>query len=221
MNNSHMFALTYNFEHGKQIDYGKAETLILEALNRIVASINSFDATIWIAFGSMLAAFIAASEAFRSRRISSRMYDIAVREKLRTETPLDVYLVDSLILHIPREQRRVYVFELMITNKSAAPNSIKQLSVSLDYDQQKRPTSNIAIQHDPVALDSSPTDQVGSALSVPRLIAAGEAISGTALFPVANAILEHGSIEMYTVKVLDAHDRTAERQAILLKETDG
>ena len=192
----------------------------MELLDRIIASINNLDATNWIAFGSMLAAFIAASEALRSRRISSRMYDIAVREKLRTETPLDVYLVDSRILDVPREQRRVYVFELLITNKSAAPNSIKQLSLSLDYDQQKRPTSNLAIQHDPMALDAFPNGQVVNAFSVPRLIADGEAISGTALFPVANAILELGPIEMYTVKLFDAHDRPAECQAILLRETE-
>ena len=168
----------------------------------------------------MLVAFIATSEAFRSRRLSSRMYDIAVREKLRIETPLDVYLVDARIVHVPREQRRVYVFELLITNKSAAPNSIKQLSLSLDYDQQNRPKSNLAIQHDRKALDASPAGQAGDALSVPRIIAAGEAISGTALFPVVNVILEHGPIEMYTVQLLDAHDRAAECQAILLKEIE-
>ncbi len=189
-------------------------------LDHIVAIINDLDATDWIAIASMLTAVLATSEAFRSRRISSRMYDIAVREKLRTETPLDVYLADSRILHVPREQRRVYVFELLITNKSAAPNSIKQLSLSLDYDQQNRPASNLAIQHDPKALDTSPTGQVGNALSVPRLIAPGEAISGTALFPVADVILEHGPVEMYTVQLFDAHDRAAECQAILLKETE-
>lgn len=198
----------------------KAGPLVLEVFNRVIASINDFDAINWIAFGSMLAAFIAATEAFRSRRISSRMYDIAVREKFRTETPLDVYLVDSLILHSPKEQSRVYVFKLLITNKSAAPNSIKQLFLSLDYDQQNQPASILAIQHDPEALDPSTAGQVGNALTIPRPIAAGEAISGTALFPVAGGILERGSIDMYTVRLLDAHDRAAECQAILLRETE-
>ena len=193
---------------------------MLDLLDRILLSINNLDATNWIAIGSMMAAFIAAREALRSRRISSRMYDIAVREKLRTETPLDVYLVDSRILHFPKEQCRVYVFKLLITNKSAAPNSIKQLSLSLDYEQQKRPTSNLSIQHDLMALDALSRGQVVDAFSVPRLIAAGEAISGTALFPVGNAISELGPIEMYTVKIFDAHDRIAECQAILLRETE-
>lgn len=220
MNVPHVTALIYNVERGRQTEYSEAEVLILELFNRLIASINNLDAITWIAFGSMLAAFIAASEAIRSRRISSRMYDIAVHEKLRTETPLDVYLVDSRILHVPNEQRRVYVFEVLITNKSAAPNSIKKLSLSLEYDRQKRPPSNLTIQHDSIALDSAPTGQVSNALSVPKLIAPGEAISGTALFPVANVILEHGLVDMYTVMVLDAHDRAAECQAILLKETD-
>ena len=168
----------------------------------------------------MLVAFFAAVEARRSRRIASRMYDIAIHEKFRTETPLDVYLAEALILHVPEKNGRVYVFKLLITNSSAAPNSIKQLLLSFDYDQGNQPASNLAIQHDPNALDPSTTGQVGNALSVPIPIAAGEAIAGTALFPVASAILERGPIEMYTVRLLDAHDRAAECQAILLKEAE-
>ena len=185
-----------------------------------MASANDLDATVWIALGSMVAAFVAAGEAVRSRRISSRMYDIAVREQLRTETPLEVYLADSRLLHVTGEQRRVYVFELLITNKSAAPNSIKQLSLALTYDQQSRPASNLAVQHDPDALKGSPKPQVGDVLSVPRPIGAGEAISGIALFPVADTILDGAPIEMYTVELLDAHERAAECQAILMRELD-
>ena len=148
------------------------------------------------------------------------MYDIAIREKLRTETPLDVYLVDSHILHIRNDQHRIYVFKLLVTNKSAAPNSIKQLSLFLDFTQEKQPSSNLAVEHDYKAHDAIPNIKWEDTLSVPRPIAAGEAISGIALFPVSNVIFERGLIEMYTIRILDAYDRAAERQVSLLKETE-
>ena len=185
----------------------------------VTASVSDLDATDWVAFGAMLAAFVAAWEAVRSRRLSSRMYDITVREQLRRETPLEVYLVDAQIFHVLCEQRRVYVFELVITNKSVAANSIKQLSLSLGYAQDNRPPSNLAIEHDPNALDKA-VPQVGSVLYVPRGVASGEAVSGTAVFPVADRILEGEPIEMYTVQLLDTYDRAAECQAMLLRETE-
>ena len=110
--------------------------------NHVMVIVNDLDATVWIALGSMLAAFIAASEAVRNRLISSRMYDIAVREQLRTETPLDVYLADARILHVPGEQRRVYAFELLITNKSAA----RQLYQAVVARPHVRPTERSCIE---------------------------------------------------------------------------
>ena len=182
-------------------------------------AISAADATTWIAFGAMLAAFFAAGEAFRNRRLSSRMYDIAVREQGRTETPLEVYLADSRILHVPAERRRVYVFELVITNKSALANSIKQLSLSLEYEQDKRPESSLTIQHRPAAFDQ-PVAELHSVFVVPRGIAAGEAVSGTALFSIADNMLDNDTIEMYTVEVVDAHDRAAQCEAVLLRERE-
>ena len=147
------------------------------------------------------------------------MYEIAIREQRRTETPVEVYLADSRILHVPAQQRRVYVFELVITSKSALANSIKQLSLSMDYEQDKRPASSLAIQHSAAALDES-VAEVHSVFAVPRAIAAGEAVSGTALFSIADNILDNDTIEMYTVEVVDVHDRAARCQAVLLRERE-
>ena len=136
----------------------------MEVFDRAIASIIDFGAINWIAVCSVLAAFFAAVEARRNRRIASRMYDIAVHEKFRTETPLDVYLACALIPHVPKKNGRFHVFKLLITNSSVAPNSIKQLLLTFDYDQGNQPTSSLAIQHDPNALDPSTTGQVGNAL---------------------------------------------------------
>ena len=166
----------------------------------------------------MLAAWIAAWQAIRSTRLSHRMYSLSITEQRRTEPAVEVYLADSQFVHLPNEQRRIYVFHLLITNKSLAANSIKQVTLSLEYGERGQPLSNVAVPH-----DSNAASRVGvgapEVLRVPSPIAGGETISGAAVFNIANALLGNGAVESYTVTVLDAHDRQAHCHAILLRET--
>ena len=148
-----------------------------------------------------------------------RMYTLAVTEQQRTEPAIDIYLVDSFFVQRATQQRRVYVSRLVITNRSIAANSIKQILLAVDYGRRGHPPSNVAIPHDSGA--ASAVD-LGSAevLRVPTPIAAGESISGTALFPMANSLLQDNSVNSHTVIVIDAHDREARREAIVLREME-
>lgn len=181
--------------------------------------IRAMGASEWIALGTMIAACIAAWQAIRSTRLSDRMYSLLISEHRRTEPAVEVYLVDSRILHLTNGQRRVYVFHLLITNKSMAANSIKEVRFSLKHGQQDQPSSNIVIPH-----DSKSASMVGieatEIIRVPSPIAAGETVLGAVAFPIADALLENDSVEGYIVTVLDAHDREAHCQAILLREKE-
>lgn len=172
----------------------------------------------WIALGTMIAACIAAWQAIRSTRLSGRMYSLLISEQRRTEPAVEVYLVDSRFLHLSNGQRRVYVFHLLITNKSMAANSIKDVRLSLKHGQRGQPSSNIVIPHDSKAAS---TIDIGATeiLRVPNPIAAGETISGVVAFSIADALLGNGLVEAYIVTVLDAHDRESHCQAIFLRET--
>ena len=199
-----------------------ADSLIQSAamtIQRVTAAISGMGTSEWIAFGSMLAAWIAAWYAFRSTRLSGRMYSLSVAEQRRTEPAIEVYLADCHIVHLPSEQRRVYVFYLLITNKSLTANSIKEIKLSLEYGHRDQPPSNVAIPHDST---TASTVDAGSTeiLRVPSPIAAGESIAGAAIFPIANAILGNSAVGPYTVTVLDAHDREAFCSAFVLKEKD-
>ena len=193
--------------------------LVAESAAHATEAFRDMGTSEWIAFGSMLAAWIATWQAIRSTRLSGRMYSLSVAEQRRTEPAVDVYLADSQIQHHPSEQRRIYVFHLLITNSSLSANSIKQISLSVEFRAQDRPPSNVSVPHDTAAADAAGVS-LDEILRVPSPIAAGDSISGAAVFPFANALLGSSSVESYTVTVSDAHDREVHCQAILLEETD-
>ena len=181
------------------------------------ATIGGMDFSDWIALGSLLVACISALTAIQSIRFSRRMYSLAVAEQQRTESALELYLADSLVVHRAKDKRRIYMFSLVITNSSLAANSIKEVRLSLEYSQPHRPPSNMVVRHDSNVAGSVDLGEA-KVLRIPGPIAAGGTVSGVAVFPVANANFRGGAVESYTIIVLDAHDRQASCQPIFLKE---
>ena len=187
-------------------------------LERIKCFVFQIELPEWIAIVAAVAACSAAWDAARSRRLLARSHALAVAAHDRNEPDLDVYLSDSSVFPMPSEQRRVYVFRLVIANKSLAVNSIKQLTLFLESGQADAPAPNVLCPHDSSVfglIGVPPTD----VFTVPRLLAPGEAISGVALFPIADSLLDYCAVESHTVMVTDAHDQQVHCQAILLKES--
>ena len=189
------------------------------AILRITKAIGGMGTSEWIAFGSMVAASIAAWHAIRSTQLSRRMYSLSVAEQRRTESALEVYLADCRILHLPSEQRRIYLFDLLISNRSIADNSIKEIKLSLNYAHRDKPPSNVVVPHDSNSADTTRANST-ELLRIPCPIAAGNSISGAAVFPISNALLGSNEVESYNLTVLDAHDQEASCQPILLMETE-
>ena len=55
-------------------------------------------------------------------------------------------------------------------------------------------------------------------IRVPRSIAAGDTISGAALFPIDAGLIGDGVVKSHILTVSDAHDRQVQCHAILLWE---
>ena len=144
-----------------------------EVTTDVAEAFNDMGASEWIAFGSMLAAWIATSQAIRSARLSGRMYSLSVAEQRRTEPAVAVYLADSQIQHHPSEQRRICVFRLLITNSSLSANSIKRIALAVEFRADDQPPFNVAIPHDGTAADAASVS-VDEVLRVPSPIAAGD-----------------------------------------------
>ena len=145
------------------------------------------------------------------------MYSLAIEAERRKEPAVEVYLVDSGILNPPGEERRIYVFQLLITNKSLSANSIKQIELALEYGPQGQPPSNVMIPHDSSAAMAANMEAT-EVICVPCSIAAAATIAGAALFPIATDLIGDGVVESHVVTVTDAHDRGVECHAILLRE---
>ena len=197
-----------------------ADSLFLSAaqpFQRMMTAIGGMGVSEWVAVGSMLAAWVAAWQAFRSTRMARRMYSLSVEAERRKESAVEVYLADSLILNPAGEEHRIYVFQLLIANKSLSSNSIKRIELALAYGQQGQPPSNVVIPHDASAAMAASMEAT-EVIRVPCSIVAGATMAGAALFPVATGLIGDGVVESHIVTVTDAHDRDVECHAILLRE---
>ena len=200
--------------------FSVADSLFLSAaqpFQRMMTAIGGMGVSEWVAVGSMLAAWVAAWQAFRSTRMARRMYSLSVEAERRKESAVEVYLADSRILNPPGEEHRIYVFQLLIANKSLSANSIKRIELALAYGQQGQPPSNVVFPHDASAAMAASMEAT-EVIRVPCSIAAGATMAGAALFPVATGLIGDGVVESHIVTVTDAHDRDVECHAILLRE---
>ena len=163
-----------------------------------------------------LAAVVAAWAGIRRFRVAHRTYSLSVEAERRKEPAVEVYLHDSRILNLPGEERRIYLFHLVITNTSRTANSIKRIELALEYGRRGEPPSNIVIPHDSNAAMAA--DMEAEVLRVPCSVAAGATIRGAALFPIATGLIGDGVVESHIVTVTDAHDRGVQCQAIMMWE---
>ena len=89
-----------------------------QPFQRMMSAIGGMEGSDWVAVGSMLAAWVAAWQATRMNR---RMYALSVEAERRKEPAVEVYPADYRMLNPPNDERRIYVFRLLITNKSYLP----------------------------------------------------------------------------------------------------
>ncbi len=164
-----------------------------------------------------LAAVVGVSLGIRRFRLARRAYALSVEAERRKGPAVEVYLADYRMLNPSCEERRIYVFHLLITNKSLTANSIKRIELMLEYGQQGQPPSNVVIPHDSSAAIAASMEAT-EVIRVPRSIAAGATISGAALFPFDTELIGDGMVKSHILTVTDAHDRDIQRQAILLWE---
>lgn len=167
-----------------------------------------------VAICSMLAAWVAAREAIRSRRLMARMQQ-------QSEQAIDIYSANHYVARSPKDAvHRFYVFHLLITNSSTVNNSIKAMELSLAFSQDKGPRPNIVCPHNldsARCLEGLDSQQI---FRVPRSIGAGDTISGIAVFAVATSLIHGRRTESCTVTVTDAHDREVRYESLILRELD-
>lgn len=127
--------------------------------------------TNWVAIVAALAAWVAAWQAFRSAKTARRAYQLVLEQEKRLRPSLELYLVEAHIRRIKQLGIRIYVFRIMVTNKSDAVNYLKELRLFIEHDRKLGPLSNVAIPHEPDLVEYLP-QYSGDPLYIPCQIAA-------------------------------------------------
>lgn len=171
----------------------------------------------WIAVVAAIAAWVAAWQAIRSSRMAKRAYNLSLEQERRLLPSLEIYLVDAYIRRLQSLKLRLYVFQIMITNKSYAGNSLRDLQLVILHGQGSESLSNVMIPHKS-DLVTHLSDATQDPLQIPSPIAAHAIVGGLALFGVPDDLLRESRIESYNIKVVDSYGHETQLEAILLQE---
>ena len=102
---------------------------------------------------STVAACFAVLYAARSSKLAKQAYSLALEQDQRNRPSLELYLVNSYIKRIENADERIFVFRLMITNKSASINSIKDIQFQIEHYRKEGPISNVHFTHNASLID--------------------------------------------------------------------
>jgi hypothetical protein len=165
---------------------------------------------------SALAACFAALYTARSSKLAKEAYRLALKQDQRNRPSLELYLVNSYIKCIENTDERLFVFRLLITNKSASRNSIKSIQLLIEHQRREGPTSNVTIPHNSELITTIHENE--DPFQIPFIVENYSAIGGLAIFKVPNEVVRGSSVETYLVRIADNEDNETELEAILLTE---
>jgi hypothetical protein len=175
---------------------------------------------IWVALASAIIAGASLWNAILARRIAKGSYQLAVESRNRTTPSLELYIDDGYIRRLQNPARRVFVFRVVVTNRSDAPNSLKLIRLMIEHRRGEGPFSQLE-----VASDATCAEALGFSgnelLQVPLPIAQRAVVAGTILFPVVQELLAETRIEAYTVSLIDTFQKESAREVLLLTERPG
>jgi hypothetical protein len=178
------------------------------------------EASNWIAIGSAVIALASLWNAIMARRIARSSYQLAVEARDRTTPSLELYIDQGYIRRLATPPRRVFVFRLVVTNRSDAPNSLKTIRLLIEHRRGNGPSSHLEVSPDPTCATAFGFTEA-DVLKTPTPVAQRAVISGTVFFPVARELLADTRIEAYVVLLTDTFGRETPREVLLLTERLG
>jgi hypothetical protein len=179
-------------------------------------NINSYlqIASQWLPLASFIISLIAL---FISSRTAKKSYALSLEQERRTQPSLELYIRDSYICPASPSIPRIFFFQVMVTNTSDAPNSVREVRLALKYGKERGVISTVAIPHNADHMKHLKTNH-HDPLNPPFSIAARSVLGGVAVFSMPDDLTKNSVIESYTVEVVDTFGLKAGAEAILLKE---
>lgn len=172
----------------------------------------------YIAAASAFGALISALYAIRSTRIAKRALKLAEREYQSKLSALDLYLIEG-VAYKDNDGKRIYAFNLSITNPATLANSLKRLELQITYVRADDSLGSVLLQHNS-KLASRILSATLTPFTIPADIDAKSASSQWGLFETDDSINQFGRVEKFTVKIQDISHNYAEVDSYLIKEYD-
>ena len=170
----------------------------------------------WVAIAAMCAAWVAAWQSIRSSRVARSAYQLALKQEQRLQPSLEMYIVDAYFHWRTNPSRRLYVFQVTISNKSFSGNGLKDLRLVVHCSRDHGPPSDITISHK-FELGEQLHVSGADLLKVPSPIGAHTVMGGLTLFEVHDEVLAGAKVESYTLKLVDTYGNETDRETILLQ----
>ena len=171
----------------------------------------------WIAVVSAGIAAASLWNAVAARRIAKSSYKLAVEARDRTTPSLELYIDFGDSRRLAALAKRVFVFRLVVTNRSDAPNSLKMIRLLIEHRRGDGPPSNLKLVPDATCAKALGFEEC-DVLTVPTTIAPRAVVAGTVVFAVAQELLAETRIEAYAVSLIDTFDRESLKECLLLME---
>lgn len=175
------------------------------------------DAGNWIALVSAVMALLSLWNAFAARRIAKRSLALAVAARDATKPSLDLYIDRVYSRRLASPARRVFVFRIVVTNRSDAPNAIKVSRLRIEHRRANGPVSRLDLEAD-ASCGPDLGISIEDTLRVPVSVQQRAVVAGFIFFSVASALLADTTIEAYTVSVIDTFDKESQKEVLLLSE---
>lgn len=155
-----------------------------------------------------------------ARRIAKSSFQLAVEVRDRTTPSLELYIDHGYIRRISAPPRRAFVFRVVVTNRSDAPNALKSARLLIEHQRGDGPPSNLEVTSDPTCAEALGFSE-DDVLKIPTPIAQRAVVAGTLFFPVAQDLLADTRIEAYAVSLIDTFDKESVREVLILTERPG
>ena len=152
-----------------------------------------------------------------ARRIAKSSYQLAVEARDRATPALELYIDSGYVRRLAALARKVFVFRVVVTNRSDAPNSLKTIRLLIEHQRADGPPSHLELVSDATCAKVLGFEE-GDVLTVPIAIAQRAVVAGTVFFPVAQELLAETRIEAYTVSLIDTFNRESMKEVLLLTE---
>lgn len=166
---------------------------------------------------SATVAVISVTVAIAAYALNRRTFKITSRQDRSRQPSVTLYFVKGAIHHFPDLDQRYFDFEVTITNRSDAPNSVAQLRFRLT---QRRRGLLSTLEIDPEIVLPVADDLPPSPLIVPRQLAPREVVKARLVFKVPTSLLANRRRERYLLSLTDGHSNVTAARVIILNEHD-